>query len=347
MLPPQVVCIHSDFSAVAAFLHTQCYTQIGVIVDEHTKKHCYPWVQKFLPAHHLICINSGEINKNFNTCTLIWQNLTALQFDRHALLINLGGGVICDLGGFCAATYKRGIDFVHMPTTLLAQADACIGGKVGVNFLNFKNQIGVFKAPVKIFIIPNFLKTLPKRVLQAGFFEMVKHALIADKVYWSCVSTLDLSQKDWTALITKSMAIKYQIVQQDPTEQGIRKILNFGHTIGHAVEHYFLHTQTKNLLHGEAIAVGMICEAYISMKQTGLSASALAAIVHLLYPPIHWVQFNIAAVYTALAQDKKNFGRHKRFSLLHAIGKSQYSVPIDEALVKEALIYYHQLASDN
>ncbi|MCL4152909.1 UNVERIFIED_CONTAM: hypothetical protein GTU68_035655, partial [Idotea baltica] len=216
--------------------------------------------------YEIIEIESGEINKTIETCVGVWEALSELGADRKSILINLGGGVLTDLGGFVASTFKRGIAFINVPTTLLSMVDASVGGKTGVDLGSLKNQVGVINQPVMVLVIPDFLDTLEERQLESGFAEMLKHGLIKDRQYWDdlkMVSTLS-EMKDH---ILKSVEIKNEVVLIDPTEQGLRKILNYGHTLGHAIESYFLASQEKStLLHGEAIAIGMITEGYLSHR---------------------------------------------------------------------------------
>lgn len=257
------------------------HRQVAILVDENTKKDCYPILEKILKDNNLskpliIEIPSGEIHKTLETCAHIWQQLTQNNFDRKAILLNLGGGVIGDMGGFCASTYKRGIDFIQIPTTLLSQVDASVGGKLGIDFNGFKNHIGLFKIPSKVWIHTPFLKTLPQNEIRSGFAEVIKHMLIADKKAWKNLFEIkkeNLKTQDWTKIVAHSVALKAQITEADPTEKGLRKILNFGHTIGHAIESYFIEEAKKEnkknttspvFLHGEAIALGMIAESYFS-----------------------------------------------------------------------------------
>ena len=239
-----------------------------LLVDENSFTHC---VSEFIVQTDLtndieiIEIESGEENKTLEICQYIWQTFLDFNADRKTLLINLGGGVITDLGGFIASTYKRGIDFINVPTTLLAQIDASVGGKVGIDFNNFKNIIGVFNEPKLVVIYPYFLKTLNKRQMLSGYVEALKHGLIADKLYWKILQTGLLSDaNNWEKLIESSIEIKNNIVKNDFEENGERKKLNFGHTIGHAIESHSLKHDKFPLLHGEAIAIGIICEAYLS-----------------------------------------------------------------------------------
>ncbi len=255
------------------YLEGKDYSAVAVITDKNTRKDCYPRVKELLPRHLLITVQEGEGNKNLDTCTIIWNKLTEAEFDRHALVINLGGGVIGDMGGFCASTYKRGIDFIQVPTTLLAQVDASVGGKLGIDFQGFKNHIGVFTQPRAVLIDSAFLATLPERELRSGFAEVIKHCLIRDRQMWNKIRKTELDDMPMKELISHSVETKKAVVNEDPTEKGLRKILNFGHTIGHAVETF--HLEKNRLLHGEAIAIGIICESYIAYSKGMITESEL------------------------------------------------------------------------
>ncbi|GAB4336264.1 MAG: 3-dehydroquinate synthase [Flammeovirgaceae bacterium] len=332
---------------LSTFEFLKKYTQIGVLVDENTKLHCYPLVKDFLPNHFLIEIPSGEENKHLETCVSVWKKMTDFQFDRKAVLLNLGGGVIGDLGGFCASTYKRGIDFYQIPTTLLAQVDASVGGKLGIDFLQFKNHIGVFNLPKNVLIYPDFIKTLSFRELRSGFAEVLKHCLIADKEEWKNITQKSLQEQNWSEIIPHSVKIKSNIVEQDPKESGLRKILNFGHTIGHAVESYFLRQGIhKKLLHGEAIAVGMIAEAYLSHLKCGLSieeVNEISAYFLMTYGKILITNSELTYLYDYMLQDKKNEGKSVRFALLPKIGECLFDIEANRSEIEKSLNYYQQL----
>ncbi|MEY4462264.1 MAG: hypothetical protein RLY98_804, partial [Bacteroidota bacterium] len=247
------------YEALNSHLKTTKYSNVFIITDSNTNEYC---LHKFLPyletdlTIEIIEFEAGEINKNIDTCIEVWKVLTDLGADRKSLVINLGGGVVTDLGGFVASTFKRGVDFINIPTTLLSMVDASVGGKTGVDLGNLKNQIGVINVPTMVLIDTQYLETVPQNELRSGLAEMLKHGLIFDKNYWEQfldISTIDFSDLD--LLIHRSVVIKNEIVMQDPTEKNIRKALNFGHTLGHAIESYFLENENKTtLLHGEAIA---------------------------------------------------------------------------------------------
>jgi len=324
----------------------QSYSKIAVLVDENTKLNCYPLIKPHLISHIVIEIRSGEEHKNITTCNQIWQALTDNAFDRKSLLINLGGGVIGDMGGFCAATYKRGIDFIQVPTTLLSQVDASIGGKLGIDFGYFKNHIGVFQEPIKVLIDAIFLQSLPHRELRSGFAEVIKHCLIADKLAWNSLITKDLENQEWQEIITHSTAIKASIVAADPKEKGLRKILNFGHTVGHAIESFFLNHAEGRLLHGEAIAIGMICEAWLALQKGFISEAALTEIrdyIIKIYAHFSIREEDFEAITLNAFQDKKNENGVILCSLLQEIGEANYDIAISASEIEDSLRYYNSL----
>jgi 3-dehydroquinate synthase len=261
------------------YLAENSYSHIAVIADEHTNKYCLPKIKSLLPAKFTkVIIKSGEEHKTIETCARIWDAMTKANMDRHALVINLGGGVIGDMGGFCASTYKRGIDFIQIPTTLLAQVDASVGGKLGIDFQHYKNHIGVFQLPKMVLIDPEFIQTLPEREKLSGYAEIIKHCLIRDEEKWEEISNKGFEDINFADLISHSVEIKKAVVAEDPKEAGLRKILNFGHTLGHAVETYLLNLGKRRILHGEAIAVGMIMEAFIAHSRELISWQELESI---------------------------------------------------------------------
>tara|TARA_B100001250_G_C19702482_1_gene745416 strand:+ start:42 stop:1031 length:990 start_codon:yes stop_codon:yes gene_type:complete len=304
------------------------YSKIAILVDENTKQDCLEKLPK-IDNPIIIEIQSGERNKNLNTCEAIWQKLTYHEFDRDSLLINLGGGVIGDIGGFCASNYKRGINFIHIPTTLLAMVDASIGGKLGVNFNNLKNQIGLFRDPSLVIIDPKFLVTLPENELRSGFAEVVKHALISDNTLWEKITKIPFEKLEWNNIIITSVEIKNRIVLDDPKENGERKKLNFGHTFGHAIESYYLEKQ-NTILHGEAIFMGMLLETEIS-KLSYIEKNKVK----------NYILSNFNLPYTPqkkelikfLKNDKKNQENKINFSLLNRIG----NCTIDNLLTEDEL----------
>ena len=296
-------------------LNVKSYSKVAILVDENTKRDCLNKLSK-INKTITIEIQSGEENKNISTCNLIWKELTKNEFDRNSLLINLGGGVIGDMGGFCARTYKRGIDFIQIPTTLLAMTDASVGGKLGVDFNYLKNQIGIFSNPKKVLIDPNFLKTLSEKELRSGFAEVIKQALISDKNLWKEITRTPFEELDWEEIISKTIQLKNSIVISDPHEKGIRKKLNFGHTFGHAIESYYLEKRTP-ILHGEAIFMGILLETELSdlsYSEKNRIKNYILSSFELPYTP------NQKELVKFLKNDKKNKEKKINFSLLNGIG---------------------------
>ncbi len=342
---PKTISFRADPGVLTKeFLSDKTYSQVGILVDEQTKRFCYPFLRDELPHHRLILVKSGEEHKNIETCTSVWQQLTDFGFDRHSLLIILGGGVLGDLGGFCAATFKRGIDFLLIPTTLLAQVDASIGGKLGIDFQNLKNHIGLFQEPVGTFISAPFLQSLPLRELRSGFAEVVKHCLISDRPMWDKVRSRSLADQPWEDLIRHSVEFKYSVVQRDPKESGLRKILNFGHTIGHAVEGDYLATGNR-IFHGEAVAIGMMIEAFIAFRKGLLTkgeSDEIISYLQLVFGPFRPLG-TTHALLERMAQDKKNQGKRILMALPEGIGKAVWDVEVSEAQIVESLDFFRSL----
>lgn len=347
------IYISSDISKdINSFLKKNSYSKLFILVDENSLKHCYPQLVTAIPAFEdaeIIEIESGEENKNIEVCTQLWAALSELYADRKSLLINIGGGVITDMGGFLASAYKRGIDFINIPTTLLAQVDASVGGKVGVDLNNIKNVIGFYNNPKAVFVEAVFLSTLDERQLKSGFAEIIKHALIADKKYWNKIKQVDFTDsQEVGTLIKSSIEIKNKIVEEDPFEKNIRKSLNFGHTVGHAIESFFLEKNdtAKSLLHGEAVAIGMICEAFISEQKNLLSKSELeeiAKLIKLIYKPVLILSNDFDSLIQLMQHDKKNEQHQINFTLLSAIGKCEINQTASNDQLIKALAYYSTL----
>jgi len=321
-------------------------SQIIVLTDENTKRDCLPIFHLKLSEkieYKHICIPAGEEYKNLSTCNKIWQALSEAGADRESLLINLGGGVVCDLGGFVASTYMRGIKWINIPTTLLSMVDASVGGKTGVDFNGFKNIIGIIRNPYLVGIEPKFLNTLSYRERRSGFAEMLKHALLTNENHWKSLQNLDLKNLcAITDYIYKSIKVKHQIVSQDRNETGLRKQLNFGHTIGHAIEAYFLQN-SEPILHGEAIAAGMLIELKLSMDLLKFPKSKFETLEKFLlstYGKITLSDVALDAVVKNLAFDKKNVMGRINFVLLHDFGKFQLDYHVPESKIIQAFQYY-------
>lgn len=292
------------------------YSKVAILVDENTKRECFSLLPK-ISNSIVIEVPSGEENKNISICNTVWKKLSLNNFDRNSVLINLGGGVICDMGGFCASTYKRGLDFIQIPTTLLAMVDASIGGKIGINFNGLKNQIGLFSNPKSVIINPIFLKTVPEKQLQTGFAEVIKHSLITDKKYWEILSNTAFKDLDWQNIIDISIQIKNTIVKSDPLEKNNRKKLNFGHTYGHAIESYYLE-EKKPILHGEAVLMGIILESELSLLSQNEKIDIKDYIIsNFSLPDIP----SKNKLMKFLLNDKKNKKAKINFTLLNGIGR--------------------------
>ena len=338
----------TGYEKLASFLIPTNYSKIFILVDENTSQYCLPHLLNNLATEieiEIIELEVGEIHKNIATCTEVWGALSELGGDRKSILINLGGGVISDLGGFVACTFKRGIDFINIPTTLLSMVDASIGGKNGVDLGNLKNQIGIIREPKAVIVDTQFLSTLPQNEMRSGLAEMLKHGLIFDKKYWDRFKDLkSLNTDNLNELIHQSIEIKNTIVCEDLTENGIRKSLNFGHTLGHAIESYFLENDNKtSLLHGEAIAVGMILESFISREKellTNEEYQEIKYIINDIFERIEFSQIDIEKIIELLIFDKKNEFGKVQFALLDGIGKIKINQESDNELIYKAFEDY-------
>ena len=334
------------YSELANLIKEKNYSSIFILVDTHTLTDCYP---KFAPnletstPIEVIEIDAGEIHKNIETCVGVWNVMTELNADRRSLLITLGGGVVTDLGGFVASTYKRGIDFVNIPTTLLSMVDASVGGKTGVDLGVLKNQIGLFANPEMVLVDPEYLHTVSAREIRSGTAEIIKYGLTYDVQLFNLIkNNKELNIID---LIHRSIEIKNEVVLKDPRENNLRKILNFGHTIGHAVESYFLESEHKeNLTHGEAIAIGMVCECYISSELLGFPKHALIEIketIEAIYGKFTILSEDFTGIIDLLKHDKKNVGGQVNFVLLNNIEDYKIDCKVPEELVVKSLEYYN------
>jgi 3-dehydroquinate synthase len=334
--------------ALAEWVAKRSFSKTIILTDNNTARFCLPVLSQGLKIRfHHITIASGENSKSIDNATYIWNQLLEAEADRNALLINLGGGMIIDLGGFCAATYKRGISFINIPTTLLAMVDAAIGGKTAVNIGHYKNQVGLFAEADKVFINPVYLQTLPERELVAGYAEVLKYGLISDKGLWDKLkATPPQTITEWKEIINTCVSIKKEIVKADPKENGFRKILNFGHTIGHAIESYSLEAGNKPVLHGEAVAIGMIAEAWLSFEKSGLETPELEEITTALQSilTIKWPKKpDYDQLYDYMLKDKKNKDREVRFVLLMNIGDPEFDIYCSYEEICRALDYYFSL----
>jgi len=340
----------NNLSDLQEFLTQNNYSKIFIITYENTGEHCLPILQGKLPQlteFDIIEIPYGEENKNIDFCIGIWRMLLDFEADRNALVINLGGGVVTDMGSFAASTYKRGLDFLQIPTTLLSQVDASVGGKTGIDIESVKNIIGTFALPKAVFISTDFLNTLPERQLISGFAEVIKHGIISDTSYYQDITSLNHPKEISGSQIQRSVEIKNKVVLEDPFEKGLRKILNYGHTIGHAVESWSLDNDNNPLTHGEAIAIGMITEAYLAFKSDLLKEEDLNTITKdiLKFFPHYQLKVGIDQLLMETMQhDKKNIAGKINFSLPDKIGNCKFNIVVSNELIKESLDYYRDLA---
>ena len=344
-------------SSVDLVIHSMHLGRDGIyiLVDKNTHLHCLPTVLEksaSLAGARFLEIDGGEDSKTLITAEKLWNELLASGAGRESLLVNLGGGVISDLGGFVAAGYKRGIDYINIPTSLMGQADAAIGGKTAVNLGHIKNQVGFFHAAKAVFIYPGFLKTLPEKHLRSGLAEIIKVALISDAALWrrlikQSVGMLlqqPVESRLWLNLIAGTVKFKNRVVMNDYRERKFRKVLNFGHTVGHAFEGFSQMGSGKPLLHGEAVAAGMICASFLSYRKTGLSLDDLEAITTYLADgfPVYPVDaLSVSAVMELMMHDKKKRNGYLQFTLISKPGQPEISISCDQEEILEALEFFN------
>ncbi len=330
-----------------AVSHFAGYSKVFVLVDENTERFCLPVFQDKLPDIHfagLIRTKSGESNKNMQSLSDIYEQLTHFKAGRDSLLINLGGGVITDMGGFAAATFKRGMDFVNVPTTLLGQVDAAIGSKTGVDFKEYKNQVGLFADAKAVIVDIDFLNTLDKRQLRSGFAEMLKYAFIMDVPLWEIMGNrpFDMLDSDLYRMVVRCVSDKIFIVEKDLRESGMRKLLNFGHTVGHALETFFLKAD-RPVTHGEAVAAGMICATRISARWPDFDCRSPEFIYEMIdrnFSRLVFSEENLPEIMRLMQQDKKTKAGKLHFTLLKKIGNAMQDVVVPEEKVEESLRFY-------
>ncbi|WBL20795.1 3-dehydroquinate synthase [Zunongwangia sp. HRR-M8] len=336
------------YQQINNYLQEANHSKIFVLVDTNTHEHC---LSAFLPkiitevGIEVIEIDAGEPYKNSDTCMGVWQAMSDLEGDRKSLMINLGGGVVTDLGGFVASTFKRGINYINVPTTLLSMVDASVGGKTGVDLGNLKNQIGVISNAELVVVDSDYLATLPTEEMRSGLAEILKHGLIANEDYWNKVGRLsDLTLNDLDEIIRTSVDIKAKVVKEDPYEKGLRKTLNYGHTLGHAIESYCLtHNEKKTLLHGEAVAIGMILATYISKHLKDFPSEKLNDITKRiidLYGKTEFSQEDIDQIIDLMKYDKKNEAGKINFVLLKDIGEAEIDCEVPNDLIINAFEFY-------
>lgn len=336
------------FQNLSQILANGGYSKIFILTDSNTTEYCLPYFLQRLEttlAFEIIEIEDGEVNKTIETCFEVWSVLSEYEADRKAIFISLGGGVVTDLGGFVAATYKRGIDFISVPTTLLAMVDASVGGKTGVDLGGLKNQVGLFANPQMVLVDANFLETLPGNEMRSGLAEMYKHGLIADISYWNQLKDLsNFTTNDLELLIYHSVQLKNEIVLQDPKEKNIRKKLNFGHTLGHAIESYHLNNdELPTLLHGEAVAIGMILESNLSLQKGYISElfyNEIKTVLNAVFPQILLSEKDIEACLQLLVHDKKNELGCVNFTLIKENGVAVINEEVTTEMIINAFTDY-------
>lgn len=340
----------TGYKQLNAYINAHNFSTLFILVDINTHQHCLSKFMSQLDTTipiEVIEIESGEEHKTIDTCVGVWNALSELGADRKSLMLNLGGGVVTDLGGFVACTFKRGVKYINIPTSLLAMVDASVGGKTGVDLGALKNQIGVINSGDMVIIDTSYLATLPQNHLKSGLAEMLKHGLICDRSYFAKLSDLSkLSLEDLDDLIYESIVIKKNIVTKDPLERAERKHLNFGHTLGHAIESYFLsHPNKDELLHGEAVALGMILECYISSELLEFPKKDLTYITNTLnaiYRPVIIEPADHDAIIELLKFDKKNEHGNINFVLLNQIGEPKINCTVDNRLIIESFDFYNE-----
>jgi 3-dehydroquinate synthase len=324
-------------------------SSIFILADENTAKFCVPRLEGLIEKSHLIVVGAGEQHKNLDSCQAIWSNLIDHNADRHSLMINVGGGMICDLGGFAASCFQRGIRFAHIPTTVLAMADAAFGGKTGVDFGGLKNYIGLFRVPVFVWIDEQYLKTLPQVERTSGLAEIVKHAIIGSEELWEMLNGITSTDHiSWNPLFEKNLPVKMNIVEADPSERGIRKVLNFGHTIGHAIESSFL-LKNHTIPHGNCIATGMLVEARIANSIGLLGDEDFTSIVKLIRELLEPVKISLPTfdeLKDWIGMDKKKSGGLVGYSLPDRIGSCGWDIPVNEKVVEDSYHWFTQANAD-
>lgn len=330
--------------AIAGCEHDKTF----LLSDETTAEKCVPIVREAggLGDTYNIIIGATDANKNLEAMSHVWSELSGRGATRHSLLINVGGGMITDLGGFAASTFKRGINFINIPTTLLAMVDASVGGKTGINFGGLKNEIGVFSNAKSVIIDTTFLKTMDDENMLSGYAEMLKHGLISHKAMWNELVGFDIHEPDLKQLqrmVGESVAVKEKVVEQDPTEKSIRKALNLGHTVGHAFESLAL--RRKPILHGYAVAYGLICELFLSQAKTGFPLATLrqaAGYINLHYGKMPIGCDDYEALFELMTHDKKNSSGVINFTLLGDIGDIRINQTASKEDIFEALDFYRE-----
>ena len=343
----QKVVISKDLQKALSEAIAECrHDKLFVLVDETTEQLCLPLIAGFdcMQEAQRIVIGATDTHKTLDTLSHVWAELQRMGGTRHSLLINLGGGMVTDLGGFAASTFKRGLAYINIPTTLLSMVDASVGGKTGINFGGLKNEIGVFNNANCVILDTTFLRTMDAENLLSGYAEMLKHGLISNEQTWAELLSMDLNDLDKLGdLVEKSVAVKQRIVIEDPTEHGIRKALNLAHTVGHAFESLAL--ERKPILHGYAVAYGLVVELYLCCVKTGFPQDKMRQTVGLIkenYGKMDITCDDYPKLIELMHHDKKNVGTDINFTLLGGIGDIRINQTATEEEIKEALDFYQE-----
>ena len=331
------------------FLQQLSYDKLFVLTDSNTLEKCYPCISGIpgIQGAPVFTVNAGDTHKNLEQVAEIWMHLSNGGASRNSLLVNLGGGMITDMGGFAGATFKRGIHTMNIPTTLMASVDAAVGGKTGINFNGLKNEIGSFYPPLCVLIDSSFLRTLDFDNLLSGYAEMIKHGLISSEESYAEILSFDLANADYgrlNELVAGSVAVKERIVTEDPFEKGIRKALNFGHTVGHAYESLSF-KKNNPILHGHAVAAGLVSELYLSHKVCGFPLELVSKTVYYIkeyYPAFVFDCKDYETLYELMRHDKKNEAGIINFTLLSGIGKVRINQSVKKEVVLESMDFYRE-----
>ena len=345
----QKVIISTKLETTVATAVGECERdRIFILVDETTRQLCLPLVENFDCLRHaeIITIGATDQHKTLESLTHVWSSLQRGGATRHSLMVNLGGGMVTDLGGFAASTFKRGLNYINIPTTLLAMVDASVGGKTGINFGGLKNEIGVFSTARSVILDTQFLRTMDAENMLSGYAEMLKHGLIADDGMWAELLNFDIDVPDYhqlSRMLEDSVKVKERIVEEDPTEKGIRKALNLGHTVGHAFESFAL--QRKPVLHGYAVAWGLICELYLSYIKTGFPIGKMRQTVSFInehYGKLAITCDDYPTLLELMTHDKKNVGSDINFTLLGDVGDIRINQTATKEEIEESLDFYRE-----
>ena len=349
MSKQKVIICHNLSEDLSSVIRNCPHDKLFVLVDEHTRRLCLPLIAELecMKPAHIITIGAGDIHKNLETLASVWKELGDHGATRHSLMINLGGGMVTDLGGFAASTFKRGISYINIPTTLLAMVDASVGGKTGINFNGLKNEIGVFSPAEYVLIDTTFLQSLDTHNLLSGYAEMLKHGIISTTKHWAELLNFDFNNVDYKALqtlVAQSVQIKEDIVEQDPFEKNIRKALNLGHTAGHAFESLALETN-RPVLHGYAVAWGIVCELYFSHLKTGFPKDKLRQTIQFIKEHYGTLAFDCKQyerLYEFMTHDKKNKSGIINFTLMGEIGDIRINQSATHDDIFEMLDFYRE-----